>query len=347
MIRILFIDEPLNPPGGGQISLLTFLRSIDKTNYNVKVFIKSGGVFEDMLKKTGIDVEVVPLLRLGFKIFEYSPHIVHINSATTKYSFFSALFSKCFGSRVVWHNRVLDSSPWRERILSSLVDRIIVVSDEVAKKFNYVKEKVIKIYNPIDFENIRISVDKDELKKHLRISKDSKIIGIFSRLEKWKGHELLIKVFSKLICSYNNLILIVCGEGSEFDSLKKLSYKLNISDKIIFRGFVENVYDYMNMCDIIVNPSIKPEPFGRVIVEAMALGKIVVSTNFGGPKEVVEDGKNGFLVEPSLESLLNTISKILEGNFNEQEIKINAKNKALEYDVKRYLEKIYKIYNEL
>lgn len=344
MIKLLFIDEPLEPPGGGQFSLLTFLKFIDRRKYQIKVFLSRSGSFEKMLRDLDIDVNIVSLSGLSFKIFDYSPHIIHINSAATKYSFFSSVFGKFLLKKVVWHNRVVESSPLRERVISYFVDRIIVPSVDVEKKFFYSSDKIIKLPNPIDFSFLK-NVSSENLKAELKMPHNAKVIGVFSRFDYGKGHQILFEAFSKL--NYDNIFLLVCGTGQLDMDLKDLASKLGISKRVIFYGFVKNVYDYMKICDVVVNPSIEPESFGRVIIEAMALGKIVISTNLGGPKEIIDNEKDGFLIEPNYQSLLDILKRILEGYYDEEKIKENARIKAAQYDVSNYLQRIYKIYNEL
>ncbi len=340
--KILYLDTPLEPPGGGQISLLTLLKNIDRKEVEFKVFINRDGVFKKMLEKNNIYVEVVWITKLFSKIKEYNPDIIHINSACTKYTFFSAFFSKILSKKVVWHNRVIETAPFKERIISLFVDKIIVISDAVGKKFYYASDKLVKIYNPLNINDIKIEVNPNELRKELNIPADAKIIGIFSRLEKWKGHSLLFETFSRI---NNNIYLLVCGEGSEKESLKKLTVEFGISERVIFCGFVENVYDYINISDIVINPSIKPEPFGRIIIEAMALGKPVIAS-VGGVEEIIDNGIDGLLIKTSQE-LKDAIIRLLSDESFYYEISANAKNKAQRFDVRYHLNEIMKVYEEL
>lgn len=343
MKRILYIDEPLNPPGGGQISLLTIVRNIDKNRYNFVIFLKDSGSFSRLLEKSNIPFKIVGILSLFSEIKKYNPDIVHINSACTRYSFLAAFYSKLFLKKVIWHNRVLETSRIKEFIIMFFVDNVIAISEAVKNKF-LCKKKVLTIYNPIDLSLIKPK-DKDIIMKKIGLSNNFRIIGIFSRLEKWKGHALLIKAFSKL--EYNNIVLLICGEGSEFNNLKELSHKLNISNRVIFTGFVENVYDYMNICDIIVNPSIEPEPFGRVIIEAMALGKPVIVTDMGGARETIINNYDGILIKPSESDITNAIKSLLTDKVLYEKISKNALEKAKEFDIARYLNKLYTIYDSL
>jgi glycosyltransferase involved in cell wall biosynthesis len=103
---------------------------------------------------------------------------------------------------------------------------------------------------------------------------------------------------------FSNFRAVVVGDASDFEDLyyqevKRLAASLNLSDKVVFAGYREDVFNLMSRMDIIAHTSITPEPFGMVIIEAMACGKpVVASSAGGGPLEIVKDGETGFLVDP-------------------------------------------------
>ncbi len=344
MKKILYLDQPLEPPGGGQISLLTILRNLDRNKYDFCVFLDKDSSFKNTLEKNNINVKVVKIKNLFKEIKNFNPDIVHINSACTKYTFFGAFFSKILGQKVIWHNRVLETSPLKEKIISFFVDIVIAISNEVAKKFSYANKKVVVLYNPVDLKNIKVSMKPDELKMKLNIPEDSKVIGIFSRLEKWKGHKILFEAFSEL---KETLFLIVCGEGKEKENLVKLAKSLNIFEKVRFTGFVENVYDYISICDIVINPSIEPEPFGRVIIEAMSMRKVVIATDMGGPREIITDCVDGILVSPDEQSIKLAIEKVLNDENFYKKVSNNASLKSKNFDVDVYIKSLYEIYENI
>ncbi|MCS7151855.1 MAG: glycosyltransferase [Endomicrobia bacterium] len=344
-MKILYIDEPLDPPGGGQVSLLTLLKNLDVEKFKFLVVLSRDGIFKSILEKNKIPVVVATIPKLIFIISDYNPDLLHINSACTKYTFISALAGKIFGKKIIWHNRVVETSPFKEKLISLLVNKIIVTSDAVMTKFKYTKNKIVKLYNPVDIENIRFNIDSDKLKRNLDINEGAKVIGVFSRLEKWKGHEILFNAFSKL--QDKNIYLLICGTGKEEKNLKKLALELGIKDNVRFCGYIENVYDYMNICDVIVNPSVEPEPFGRTIIEGMVLGKTIIATNLGGPREIIQHMVDGILVEPNPFDLINALKLVLYDDDLRLRISKNAKLKSEIFCVKNYVTKIIELYRSL
>ena len=88
------------------------------------------------------------------------------------------------------------------------------------------------------------------------------------------------------------------GDSEYKEFLFELTRELNVDDVVHFTGFRKDVYDVFSSLDLVVHASTSPEPFGRVIIEAMALGRPVIATALGGPLEIIKHGHNGFLIEP-------------------------------------------------
>ncbi|MGC9070320.1 MAG: glycosyltransferase family 4 protein [Elusimicrobiales bacterium] len=331
-MKILYIDTPIDPPGGGQVSLFYILKNL-KDKFEIKVFLPYKCEFLDWLKNENIDVEVVPLSNLFYKIKKFKPDIIHCNSATTKYTFFSALISKILQIPFIWHNRTLDTAGCKERFIAKLSTKIVVISDTVGEKFLNFKEKVIKIYNAVDTEKFRPGLDIEYLYKEFNINENSKIVGIISRLEPWKGHRMFLEAARIVKDKFGNtIVFLVVGTGEEKykEELVKLSIKLGLEENVIFTGFRDDIPQIINLCDVIVNPSIEPEPFGRTIIEAMACGKVVITTNLGGPKEIIENRIDGFLVNSDAREIAKILIEVIEDDKLRKRIGKNAREKVIE-----------------
>jgi glycosyltransferase involved in cell wall biosynthesis len=147
---------------------------------------------------------------------------------------------------------------------------------------------------------------------------------MFSRISHWKGQKYFIEAINLLKDNpeFENMEFWIIGDaimGTEEEKYKKYIIELinnyDLSDNIKLFGFIENPIEYMQNIDILVLPSIYPEPFGRVIVEAMLLNKVVIATNMGGAKEIIEHNNSGFLVETNkLEHHLKNYFLILYHN---------------------------------
>jgi glycosyltransferase involved in cell wall biosynthesis len=129
----------------------------------------------------------------------------------------------------------------------------------------------------------------------------------------WKGYLSLIKALSKVDQNYQ-CVLIGAGDGSrKFQNiLIKQIVKSNLETKVKLVKSSRDIQASLILGDIIIMPSVTPEPFGRIILEAQALGKIPIAFDHGGASETIIDGKNGFLAKPvDVDSLSKKISLAL------------------------------------
>ena len=199
--------------------------------------------------------------------------------------------------------------------LYPLSDVIVVVSQGVKKnlisKFKILSEKIKVIYNPLDLKKI------DTLKKeevvHVCFEESIPIIVACGRLTAQKNFSLLIKALKKLIDKKIKAKLVILGRGEEKGKLEKLVNNMNLENEVAFLGFQKNPYKYMSKATIFVLSS-SWEGFPNVLLEAMACGVPVISTNCPyGPSEIIEHGKNGFLVPVDDEKkLANAMEKLLK-----------------------------------
>jgi glycosyltransferase involved in cell wall biosynthesis len=298
-IKILFCDQPLEPPGGGQMSLKLILEHLDPNRYDVTVYLSRAGSYYDLLKDLGVNVDVVVHHRLLGAIHQLRPQIIHCNSATTRYSFVVALVSRVLRIPMVWHIRVLDDGGWKERLIASMADSIVAISSAVAERMRQraAVHKVKVIPNAVDLP----AIDQIERydRRQLNIDHDLFIVGVFSRVVPWKGHPLFMRALKRLIQSGLPVCGLVVGAGDSGDvhALQRIIEDLDLSQHVHVLGHRNDVFALMKMCDAVVNPSIEPEPFGRVIIEAMACQKCVLATNQGGPVDIIDHRINGLLVE--------------------------------------------------
>lgn len=127
------------------------------------------------------------------------------------------------------------------------------------------------------------------------------VVGIVGRISPWKGQDVFLRAASRIRKSYPEARFRVIGSALfaevEFEaSLHELTDELGLRDVVEFRGFQEDVPSEIAQMAVFVHASTKPEPFGQVIIEAMAAGVPVVATLGGGVAEIVEDGVTGLLV---------------------------------------------------
>ena len=142
------------------------------------------------------------------------------------------------------------------------------------------------------------------------------LVGMFGRITPWKGQKILIQALAKL----PNLTAVIVGDAlfTEEDrrykqELVELTERLGLAGRVQFAGFQPDILPFLREVDIVVHCSISPEPFGRVIVEAMLAGKPVIAARSGAPLEIIQHGVTGLLVTPGdTEALVRAIEQLLD-----------------------------------
>jgi glycosyltransferase involved in cell wall biosynthesis len=181
-------------------------------------------------------------------------------------------------------------------------DKIITNSSAVGSIFPGNKRKET-IYNGIDLSHFRPGINGKKIRSEFKVGRDTKLIGTIGHLAPLKGYEELTDAMVELVREGCNVKLAIVGEAIYQNSnsykqrLLSLVYSKGLKDRVIFAGFREDIPELLASFDIFVLPS-RSEGFGRVNLEAMAMGKPVISTSVGGIPEVVLDGVTGILVPP-------------------------------------------------
>uniref|UniRef100_Q07TH0 Glycosyl transferase, group 1 n=1 Tax=Rhodopseudomonas palustris (strain BisA53) TaxID=316055 RepID=Q07TH0_RHOP5 len=153
-----------------------------------------------------------------------------------------------------------------------------------------------------------------ELRRELGLP-EGPLVGVFSRLAAWKGQHVVVQALAKLP-NVNCIIAgdALFGEQAYAASLSKMVDELGLADRVHFLGQRNDVPQLMQAVDVMVHPSIDPEPFGRTLVEAMLAGVPVIATDTGAASDILEAGRAGMLVPPNdPEALSASIASILAG----------------------------------
>lgn len=201
-----------------------------------------------------------------------------------------------------------------EYAIDKMVDkycRLICVSDtakEILVKKRYIKQDVWVIHNGIaNIENLpknRIL----ELKDDLGIPPSCKCVGIVSSYERRKGHEDLFSAINILKTKYkiNNVKCLVFGKGSPIEQqrIKNLIDRYRLGKEVILCGFKTDVLKYFCLFNVYVSSSKEYESFPISILEAMASGVPVIATDVGGVREMIVDGKTGFITHANKPEVL-------------------------------------------
>ncbi len=342
--RILFLDHS-TALGGAEISLLLMLQGLDKTRW-FPILCCPPGVLQIEGKKLQIDtIEIqLPRLRKSPRAISdlftkgrliagiaraYSVNLICANTVRSAvYCSFAAWLNTI---PFVWHMRdfwlseeepKVHSLDWfGKRLIGSRAAAIFANSHSVANSLPY-RDKVKVLYNGVDLHRYHRSGKESEYRLKFGIPVDSLVIGAVGRLRPWKGIDRFIHMAAEVLNFNADVYFLVVG-GSPFgvqddyaESLPRLARQLNISDRVIFTGHLEDVRPALEVMDIFVHAG-DPEPFGRVNIEAMAMQVPGVAFAHGALPEIVADSETGILAPPGqVGGLVKGVLALLESPNN-------------------------------
>jgi 1,2-diacylglycerol 3-alpha-glucosyltransferase len=176
---------------------------------------------------------------------------------------------------------------------------------------------------------------------------DDKVIISAGRLAEEKNWTTLLRGFALAQKKQPNIRLVLLGDGPQADALRQLTGELEITDRVMFAGKVpfNEVPDYLKAADIFSFASLT-ETQGLVTLEAMAAGLPVVAVDAAGTKDILEDGKQGFLVQNDPEALANGIVNLLENPGLTSKFKTAALRTSRVFDNQRLARKMLKVYEQ-
>lgn len=311
---------------GAEQSMVDIINSIDKNKYEITLILPSNNNYHKLINNS-VFIKEYSLLNFVktfniFKVGSYFFNIVYysiklliyaINKkidivyVNTYKAFPYVLFIKTFTrTKIILHVRDYTTSGIIKSIMLNQSDRLICVSDFINKQFEgKERDKTVTIYNGIDthFWKESNSISEIYMRKQVNISSDKRLIIMVSQITQWKNHIDFIKV-SKLIHErvINSHMAIIGqpinkADQSYLEFLNECVKVEGVSDFFSIIDFQENIREVISMADILIHTAIN-EPFGRVIIEAMSLGKPVIAYRSGGPSEIILDNVTGYTLEP-------------------------------------------------
>lgn len=355
--NVLVID-PANFMGGAELYMLDFLQHQKQKMPAHFTLVTTGNA--EYVKQLPRDVKHYPLQipRLRFwsplswwhvkkmvrdlkRIIE-KEHIQLIWTNSVRANIIGSLLSIRTKIPVAWMLHDFTFPPMFVSLLAKVPHVMICVSYAVKSYYLSVirgenKKKLVVIPNAIDIDMVYKRRDEPS---SFPLKNKEYWIGVVGRVEYWKGQEYLIRAAEKILPLLPRVRFFIIGAPVEHDAktaryfmtLKKYVSRRKLTSKIYFTGYLPNVYPLLYKLDVLVHTSIKPEPFGRVILDGMALGKPVIASPLGGPKEIIEDGVDGLLIDPKdTTRLASSIIDLCYNDRKRKEIGENARRKVEKY----------------
>jgi len=198
--------------------------------------------------------------------------------------------------------------------------------------------KITWLPNAIDYA--RFYYDQ---KKNIQSNCTVRLVNIGSFVDK-KNQIFLVRVVDQLRASGYDVVLDLLGDGENCGLIEREIGLLGLQKHVSLHGNVDNVEDFLQKADIYVHSALY-EPFGLVLLEAMAAGLPVICLDGGGNRDIIEEGKNGFMVyEQNAKKFADKIIQLANDSILYEKISKYAKEFAQRYDIKEYVNKLIDIY---
>ncbi|MCM8818164.1 MAG: glycosyltransferase family 4 protein [Candidatus Omnitrophica bacterium] len=368
--------------GGAQENTIFTVEGLIKKGYKVDLITGKTkgpeGTLEKKVQQKGIPLiivkelvrninpfyDIIAFVKLFFIFRKNKYDIVHTHSA--KAGILGRISAKlAYSSTIVIHT--IHGLPFHQ-YQNKILNFIYIVAEKIAYYFTdhficvgeVMKEKSIKagigneddytvIYSGFEVEKyINTCFEKREiLREKYGIRKDEKVIGMIGRLFYLKGHNFLLEAFRDISKKYPDVKLLLVGDGILREQLENYAKKHGIYDKIIFTGLIspEKIPEHVAIMDILVHTSLR-EGLPKSVAQGLAGGKPVVAFDIDGTKEVVINGKTGFIVPPgNVKVLKEKIIYLLENFEIASKMGIEGQNliKKL-FPVEKMVDEIEKIY---
>jgi glycosyltransferase involved in cell wall biosynthesis len=286
----------------------------------------------------------------------YKVRLVHLNNIMGS-QLAGILAAKMLGVPCVGHLRDFEEVDRVTTLYARLIDLHIAISGAI--KDNLLRllvpdEKIVVVFDAIDLQDFDDTVSIGHLRQEFGLNEEEQLFGIFGRIVGWKGIVEFVHAAALVIQSRANTKAFIVGDCSDGDTdylkvVKELIAGYELEEKIILTGYRTDVPALMQLMDVVVHASISPEPFGMVIIEAMAMKKPMVATRMGGPLDIMLNGRTGILVAPgNTKEMADAIERLLADKGLAFDMGRSGKKRVIDMFTKeRYARQVEDVYIRL
>jgi len=302
------------------------------------VVISNGGLLTSQLKRVGATVYEVPVHRKNPFLWgsarrqvkrilqQEGADIVHVRSRAPAWIALPAANSLGIATVSTVHSKFAPANILKKIYNGKMLkaDRVIAIShfveneifthygkSGVAEKLSVIHRGVdLGMFDPKAVNQQRIIAEADRL----GLPDDKSIIMLPARATSWKGHEILIQALAQLSDKDAILMLLGIEDGppAYAEKLRTMAVRYGLGGRVRIGAGSRDMPAALMLADVVAMPSIKPEPFGRVAIEALAMGRPVVAFRHGGAVESIDEGRTGWLADPlSVDSLAEALQTAL------------------------------------
>ncbi len=277
---------------------------------------------------------VLPVVRALTPIIrEFNPALIHLNDSLALVEH-GALAARLTHTPAIVHSRSFVATPAHDRRWLAPHLRGMVFISQAVRQFQLQHIPAPRlnrvIPNAVDVSRFQQPVDRAAVRRSLGAPPDAPLIGMIGRIVAWKGQHIFVEAFARLRQRFPQARAIIVGDtdtrqGELYrQEVQARARALGLTEHLSWLGRRPDVPQLLAAIDVLAHCSVQPEPFGRVLIEAMAAGTPVIASRAGGAMEIIEDEVTGLLTPPgdaaglaaALERLLTNASlrKLLQEN---------------------------------
>ncbi len=310
--------------GGGVWVIHAYVKTLQEHGCSVTVCSSVDSVAE-VFRREGCEIVSVPELEREINPLRDARALVRlaricragrydvVHTHTSKAGFVGRAAARLAGVPIVLHTAhgfaFHEASPPRtiafyaglERLAARWCDRIITVSEfhrQWAMRLRIAGPgRLVTIHNGLSKERLEVRRDRSTVRAELGIGGDDVVLISIGRLVLEKGLDTLIRVFPEVARAHVRARLVLVGEGPNRADLEAQTRAAGLESRVTFTGFRSDVADLLNASDVVVAPTLR-EGLSISVLEAMGVGKPIITTNIGSNRELVEDHVSGILVPP-------------------------------------------------
>jgi len=360
--------------GGVERGTLEIAKKIVESG-NISIVISAGGPLVEALEQDGsihIKMNVAsknPITiwnnagKIANIIRNYNVDIVHARSRAPAWSCYFAAKATDIKLITTFHgiyNFKNSIKKYYNSVMTQGVKVIAIsnfVKNHIIENYKIDKNKIQVIYRGVNHEEFTKEKVSDELLKKFKekynVPAGARVLLLPSRMTRWKGHLILIEALEKI--KHLNFYCIIAGDLAKHprfvSEIQEKIQEYKIQNRAQLFGNEPNMMGLYGIADIVLSTSIEPEAFGRTIIEAQSMEKLVIATNIGGACETIQDGLTGFHVKAGdIDDLAKKIEYCLGiiGSAEEKKITSNARKAvATNFSLDLMLKSTLSIYNEI
>jgi glycosyltransferase involved in cell wall biosynthesis len=384
--RMLYVEGNVDGTiGGSYFSLLFLVAGLDRTRFEPVVVFAAPNALQPRFAEAGVAMLIVPPsssdprsrlagtvlakvvnfwrgfivepLRLARILRRERIALVHLNNSIRRNHPWMVA-ARLLRIPCITHERGINLDfKARDRKLARSLRSVICISGAVRDNFverGLAALPLVTIYNGLDPAQMRVTRGAADVRRELDVGPGARLVGIIGNIKPWKGQEVVVRAMALLAAEFPDVIAVLIGDtspGETFyrEQITALARELGVERQVRITGYRTDVANYIDALEVQVHASIDPEPFGRVLLEGMALSKPLVASNGGAVPEIVVHGETGLLFEPgNPRALADALGAVLRDPGRAAAMGVAGRRRLeAEFSIRRNLELTQGLYDRL